>query len=398
VILKAFKYRIYPTTEQQQQIEQHFGCVRFVYNWGLETKIKHYEKNKKKISCFDLINIMVKTLKLEKSWLGDINAQSLQMSLRNLDNAFTRFFKQKARFPKFKAKHFSRPTFQCPQFVTVDFENQRIDLPKIKNIKTALSRKFKGKIKTATVSKTPTDKYFVSILVETPDKPKKKQKITDKTTVGIDLGLRHFATLSSGEKIENPHFLKKSLAKVKKAQRIVSRRNKGSKRRRKAIKCLARRHEKVTNQRNDFLHKLSHRLTHENQVRSYAVETLGVKDMMTNQHLAQGIGDVSWSRFIELLSYKCDWYGKNLIRIGRFEPSSKVCSSCGCLNRDLKDEREWRCPDCDAFHDRDVNAAINIKSFALVKQNLLTVKKNKIGSEGPESTLRESVSLETSSN
>jgi len=365
MIQKSYKYRIYPNRNQQEILEEHFGCVRFVYNWGLEKKIKAYQKNKKRISCFDLIKELTKLKKKKEfQWLNEVNSQSLQMSLRNLDNAFTAFFRKNNRFPRFKSKKQNKNSFQVPQNLKID---NRLNIPKIPSIKIKLSRQIEGKIKTATISKTPTEKYFTSILVEQDKQLPKKPKINEKTAIGIDLGIKHFATISDGRKIENHKFLDKSLRKLKRQQRCLSRKIKGSNNRTKQKLKVALLFEKITNQRSDFIHKLTYQLTHENQVNSIATEDLTVQSMLKNHHLAQAISDVSWQEFRRQLEYKCDWYGKNLLIIGRFEPSSKMCSKCGWINQELKlSDRKWTCSKCKTRHDRDILAARNIKHFALI--------------------------------
>ena len=363
MIQRAYKYRIYPNKSQQELIEKHFNCVRWVYNWGLERKIKAYQKNKEKLSWIDLANELVK-VKKENQWLKEVNAQSLQSTLKNLDLAFTAFFRKHNRFPRFKSKKRNRSSFQIPQRLKL---NKKLSIPKIPNIKIRIDRQIEGKIKTAIISKTPTSKYFISISAEQDKEIPKKPKITEKTTIGIDLGIKTFATISNGKKIENPKLLNKSLKKLKKQQRRLSRKKKGSRNKKKARLKLAKQYEKISNQRSDFLHKLTYQLTHENQVKSIAIEDLAIKNMIKNHHLAQAITDVSWREFRRQLEYKCDWYGKNLLVIGRFEPSSKVCSECGFVNKELKlSTREWICPECGTKHDRDINAAKNIKHFALI--------------------------------
>ena len=364
MILKAYKCRIYPNKKQQELLEKHFGCVRWVYNWGLERKIKAYQQNKKRLSCFDLMKELVQLKRTEDhQWLKEVNSQSLQMALRNLDNAFTAFFKKRSRFPQFKSKKNSRWSFQVPQSLRLD---DRLSIPKIPNIKIKLSRKINGKMKTATVSKTPTDKYFVSILVEHDGELPLKPKITKETTVGVDFGIKTFATISNGKKVENPRFLDKSLKQLKKQQRRLSRKVKGSKNRDKQRLKLALMYEKIANQRLDFLHKFSYGLTHENQVESIAIEDLDVTGMLKTRYLARAVHDVSWQEARRQLEYKCDWYSKNLLTIGRFEPSSKMCS-CGAVNHDLTlADREWTCLICGVKHDRDLLASQNIKRFALI--------------------------------
>ena len=373
-MLKTYKYRIYPTKEQEDLFLKHFNNVRFIYNWGLEKKIKEYEQNNKSLSYFNLAKELT-VLKQNKqySWLYEVANSSLQQSLRHLDNAFTKFFREKKGFPKFKSKKNNKQTYTLPIGVKIDFDTQRIYLPKFKKtIKVKIDRKFCGKIKTCTIKKTPTNKYFISVLVETTDIIPKKPKIEEKTAIGIDLGIKDFAILSTGEKIENQKNLAKLMPKLKVLQKRASRKQKGSNNRKKANLRLALLHEKVTNRRNDFLHKLSHRLTHDNQVNTLCLETLNVEGMIKNHKLAQAISDVSWSKFNNYLDYKTEWYGKNLIRIGQFEPSSKVCSVCGNINNELKlSDREWSCKKCHTHHDRDVNASKNILKFALQQQNLV---------------------------
>jgi putative transposase len=378
-VLRAYKYRIYPNVRQEVLLSKHFGCVRYIYNWGLNKKNEYYQKERKSIGYCKL-SALLPNLKKELKWLGEVNAKSLQQALRNLDVAFGKHFKEGRGFPKFKSKKDSRQAFGIPQYVKVDFENRMISIHKIGSIKAVFHRRFNGKIRSATFSKTPTGKYFVSILVDDDKKIPKKDGINARKAIGIDLGLSDFATLSTGEKIENPRFLEKNLAQLQRQQRKLSCKVKGSKNRDKQRLVVARLHEKITNQRNDFLHKLTHKLTHDNQVDTICVEDLNVSGMIKNRHLSRGIADVSWSKFLEFLRYKCEWYGKNLLACGRFDPSSKTCS-CGAVNKNLKlSDRTWVCPDCGTvIEDRDLNAAQNIKTFALQRQ------KN-IGREPPEST------------
>ncbi len=370
-MLQAYKYRMYPTQAQIQLLMRHIHACRFVYNHSLEQKIRTYEQNGKRLSCFDLNN-QLPALKTEYPWLADVNSQSLQYANRNLDNAFTRFFREKKGFPKFKSKKNPVQSFQVPQHYRVDFDQKRIRFPKIGEVKTIFHRIFTGKMKYATVSVTSTGKWFVSILVDDGKPEPEPAPFSLDTTLGIDVGLKDFATLSTGEKVENPRYLKNSLQRLKVLQRRVSRKKKGSKNRQKAIQRLARCHEKVANQRNDFLHNLSFRVVSENQ--AIAVESLNVAGMRKNHKLARSISDASWSAFFTMLEYKCRRYGKTLLKIGRFDPSSKICSKCGYLKQDLAlSDREWVCPDCGTHHDRDINAAINIKKFALQDQNLVGV-------------------------
>lgn len=370
-MLKAYKYRMYPTKEQQDMFSQHFGACRFIYNWALEQKIKTYEQDGKSVSRFAL-NTKITGLKTEHEWLQDINSQSLQGATLNLENAFTKFFREKKGFPHFKSRKNPVQSFSVPQFYKVDFDANKVKLPKIGWVTTKLHRKYTGIGKTATVSKTATGKYYISILVDDEQESPVKSIFDEKVTVGIDVGIKDFAVLSNGEKIENPKYLKNSMNSLAVLQRRLSRKQKGSKNKAKAILAVAKLHEKIGNQRHDFQHKLSSKLISENQ--AVALETLNVGGMLKNHCLAQSIADASWSSFVTKLEYKAEWCGKTILRIGQFEPSTKICSICGYYNEKLTlAVREWQCPDCKTNHDRDINAAINIKKFALDKQNLVGI-------------------------
>jgi putative transposase len=359
-MFKAFKYRLYPSDTQKELIVKHIGSSRFVYNLALETKNTAYLGSKHNFSSFDLIK-QLPDLKKECGWLKDVNSQSLQQSIQNMDIAFKKFFKG-AGFPKFKSKHKGKQSFSIPQNVIV--ENGLLIIPKFKEgIDIVLHREIKGAIKSATISVTPTGKYFVSVLVDTNIEIPIKAPIKENTTIGIDLGIKDFAITSDGEVFENPKNLRKAQSKLKYVQRKYSK-NKGK----RTKQHLALLHEKVVNKRKDFLHKTSTKLIRENQ--TIALEDLNVAGMVKNHNLAQAINDVSWSTFVAMLEYKADWYGKNILRIGRFAPSSKTCNCCGYINKELTlKDREWTCTKCNSVLDRDVNAAINIKSFAL-KNNL----------------------------
>ena len=245
-------------------------------------------------------------------------------------------------------------------------------LPKIGEVKAVLHRRFEGTLKTATVLRSATSKYYISILVDDGKELPSKQEFSKSTTIGIDVGIKDFAVFSTGEKIENSKYLKNSLKRMKALQRRVSKKVKGSKNRNKARKHLSKIHEAISNQRNNFQHQLSFRLISENQ--AISLETLNIKGMVKNHCLAQAISDAGWSSFVTKLEYKAEWYGKTILKIGRFEPSSKLCNVCGYHNSNLTlKDREWECPDCKTTHDRDINAAINIKKFSLQDQNLIVI-------------------------
>lgn len=353
---KAFKYRIYPTSPQKELIHKHCGSVRFIYNLALETKTAAYAGRKVNLSRYDLQKQMVE-LKKELPWLKETNSQSLQVALLNLDTAYSKFFKGKSDFPKFKKKY-NNGSFNVPQKVVVS--DNKLMIPKFREgIKIKLHRDLVGNIKQCTVSFTPTGKYFVSILCDTGKDLPIKKPIKESTSIGVDLGLKYFAITSDGQVFDNPKHLRKAESRLKYVQRKYSK-NKGK----RTLKRLAVLHEKVANNRKDFLHKVSSELIKNHD--TVCTETLQVSNMLKNHCLAKSISDAGWGMFVTMLEYKADWYGKNLIKIGTFEPSSKMCSCCGAINKELTlKDRKWTCNTCNSFLDRDVNASINIKNFAL---------------------------------
>ena len=365
-MLRAYKYRIYPTNEQKVLFAKTFGCVRYVYNWGLNIKSNLYKEKKESIGAIALINRMVSELKPENEWLKEVNAQSLQMSLRNLDTAYKNFFKKNGRYPTFKSKH-DRQSFHNPQHCSVNFKQGVLNIPKAKNIKIIFHQKFKGdKIHDVTISKEKDGRYYASILVNTFESPLPKKPATSDTTIGIDTGLKTFAVCSNGMEFEAAHFLKGEKRKIKLLSRKLSKKKKGSKAFNETKTRIAKVHSKVSRKRLDYLHKITHRLTHENQVSTICVEDLNVKGMVRNKHLAYDISDAGIGMFYTMLAYKCNWYGINLVKIDRFKPSSKQCSCCGYINRTLTlSVRNWTCPECGANHDRDYNASVNIRNFGL---------------------------------
>lgn len=363
-MLKAYKYRISPTKEQIFKIEQTIGCCRLVFNLALQVKMTAYKDAGVKLTAYDLC-YQINDLKAAYPWLKEVDSQALQAAVKKVDVAFKNFFNGMG-YPKFKSKR-GKQSFQCPNSVRrVDFTKHTLTIPKIVDIPIVISRTFEGKIKTITISRTPSGKYFVSILVDNgKDLPTKKPI---ENTVGLDLGIKDFVSMSDGEKIDNPKYLRNNLKRLKCLQRRLSRTKKGSNNRKKAVKKVAIQHENIANQRNDFLQKLSTSII--KKYDTICVENLNVSGMVRNHKLAQAISDVGWSAFIEMLKYKSKWYGNNLIQIGRFEPSSKMCYNCGDINEllTLKD-REWTCAGCGILHDRDVSAAINIKQIGLLKHS-----------------------------
>uniref|UniRef100_A0A6M3M9P9 Putative transposase n=1 Tax=viral metagenome TaxID=1070528 RepID=A0A6M3M9P9_9ZZZZ len=362
-MLKSLKYRLYPNNDQKDLLNKHFGCVRFVYNLALECKTNAYSTHKVNLSRYDLQAQLIE-LKKECEWLKEINSQSLQFALLTLDIAYSNFFKRRAKFPNFKKKS-NKQSFHCPQSVII--EKNRLYIPKFKaGIEIVLHRSINGMIRSATISKTPTGRYFVSILTDTGIIIPIKKPINIKTAVGIDIGIKTFAVLSDGTEYENPKHLRNSLQRLKVLQRRVSRKIKGGSNRKNAVKNLAILHEKVTNQRKDFLHKVTDAIT--KQYDTICIEDLAVSNMVKNHKLALSITDAGWEMFGTFLKYKSEWRGKNVLEIGRFDPSSKLHNKCGYINKELElKDREWTCPKCGKLVLRDANAASNILDWGLLK-------------------------------
>ena len=361
---RAYKYRLYPNKQQEVLLAKHFGCCRFIYNYALDKKVKAYQKDKTNLSRFDIQASLPKMKKSEEyKWLSEVNSLSLQAALANLDSAFVKFFREKKGFPNFKSKKASKQSFSIPQNTRVKFDEGRVYIPKFRQgIKTRFHRKFEGLVKTSVITRTSTGKYYISILVEVNEVDATPKPISENKAVGIDLGIKTFAVLSDGTEIQNHKYLKCSIKKVKRLQRSLSKKAKGSKNRERARLKLARAHERVSNQRNDFLHKVTHDLV--SQYDTICLETLTASNMVKNHHLAQALEDIAIHRFNTLLEYKAKENGVNILRIGRFEPSSKMCT-CGYINHNLTlSMRRWTCPACGATHDRDLLAANNIKRFA----------------------------------
>lgn len=365
-MLKAFKYQLQPTKEQEVLFNKHFGCSRFVWNWALGEKMKAYQTDKTNLSRYDLQARLPQMKKTEDyEWLKEVNSLAIQSKLEDLDKAYTSFYKKKSNYPKFKSKK-NRQSFRVPQNTKVNWDEKKVIIPKfLEGIRFDAHREFDGSISSSWVSKTPTGKYFISILVDNSKERPSKPTIEETKTIGIDLGISHFATISSGEKIDNPRLLKIKLDRIRRESKKLSKKQKGSNNREKQKIKLANLHEQITNSRKDFHHKLSYKLTHDNQVDTIVMETLSINNMMKNKRLNRHIGDCAWFQFQTFLKYKCDWYGKNFVQIGRFEPSSKLCS-CGVINHELTLKyREWTCKSCGLTHDRDILASNNIKHIGL---------------------------------
>jgi len=357
--LKAYKYRIYPTDAQVVFFAKTFGCCRFVWNKMLEKKLQAYKKKER------IPGVTPAEFKKEFLFLKEVDCFALVAVQNHIENSFRNHFKNRKHFklPKFKKKkdRQSYTTYNVHNSIKVDFERSLLYLPKLREgIKIELHRKFDGKIKSVTVSKTSDGKYFASILVET-ENPRNKVVEPKSKACGIDLGLEHFATVTNdfgSQKVEHPKYLRRGEERLKKLQKSFSRKQKGSKNSEKARLRLARQHAYITNARNDFLHKLSKAIIDENQV--VVVEDINVKGLLKTK-LAKSIADSGWSKFLTYLKYKAEWYGRTFIQVDRFFPSSKLCHRCGYKNEDLAlHDRTWCCPGCGENHDRDVNASINL--------------------------------------
>lgn len=358
-MLKAYKYRIYPNSKQEVRIIKTFGCCRFVYNQTLVYRKDTYEKEKKSVSRIDCNNYCTRILKKKYEWLKEVDKFALNNAIYNMDSAYQKFFKEHSGYPKFKSKHDNRKSYTTNYTngnIAVNFENNRIKLPKLKEVKAKLHREFTGQIKSATVSQVPSGKYYVSILVETEHKllPYIEHEI------GLDLGIKDLCITSDGKKYENPKTIKKYENKLAKLQRQLAHKKKGSNNYCKKKKQIALCYEKIANTRKDYLHKISHEIISENQV--IVSENLQIKNMVKNHHLAKSIIDASWYELTRQLEYKAVWNGRKYIKIDTFYASSQICSVCGYQNPDTKDlsVRTWICPKCGAKHDRDINAAKNI--------------------------------------
>ena len=361
MIHKSYKFRLYPSDKDKKLLAIHFGHCRFVYNYFLKERQGFYFKNKKTLSynnCSQALTLLKK--RNNYSWLNDVNAQSLQQALKNLETAFDKFFKKQAKFPKFKCKDGAN-SFNIPQHFKI--KGNRIYIPKFKEgIPFIKHRLIKGKIRSATISKKPSGRYYVSILTEQmvtiPDSSNTAK------VVGIDLGLKDFVITSDGIKYQNFKFQRKLQVKLAKLQKHFAKKQRMSNRRSRLKLQIAKLHEKITNSRENMQHVVSKRLIAAYDV--VCLETLSVKNMMRNHKLAYAIGDVAWNSFIEKLKYKADWQGKLVIQIEHFYPSSKTCHGCGYINQGLTlKDRSWICPNCGKSLDRDINAAKNILTRGL---------------------------------
>ncbi len=357
-IHRTYKFELRPAQEQKVLLDKHFGCVRFVYNYFLNERKEQYQKNKKSDNYYTQAKTLTDLKKKEETiWLKEVNSQALQFVLRSLDTAYLNFFRGNAKFPRFKSKK-KKNSFTVPQHTNLI--DGKVYVPKFKEgIKCIVHREVKGEVGKMTFFKTPTDRYFVSILTEEQYQPKKKTG----AVCGADLGLKDFLITSDGNKFKSNRYTKRYEKELAKAQKHLSRKQKGSNSFEKQRRKVAKVHEKIFNTRQDVLHKVSHQLVSDYDI--ICLEDLNVKGMMSNRKLSKYIADASWSTFVRFLEYKADWNDKKVVKINRFYPSSKICHVCGWINQDLNlSMREWTCKNGHCL-DRDLNASINILNEGL---------------------------------
>ena len=358
-------------------LNKHFGSVRFIYNWALEYSQKKYKTDRKYLGWMSIVTSQdFKNLKIENSWLKEINSQSICNSIAHLGRGFKNFFDGRAWFPKFKSRHSNHQSFEVPAGLKIDFQKKKIQIPKFlktkledNRIKFVLSRRVKkGKIGTATVSRNPSGQYFISFIVHTNEQPKKiidDIKVSASNSLGFDFGLKHFLTLSDGRTIYSPEFFKHTLDKLAKEQRKLNKKQKGSKNKEKQRIKVARIHQKISDQRNDFLHRLSTSIVKESQFDCFCFEDLNLKGMQ--KLWGRKVSDLSYYTFQQMMLYKAAKNGKKTIKIGKFEPSSQICSNCGYRQKMTLNKRTYICLECGMTMDRDLNAAINIRDFAIFR-------------------------------
>jgi len=364
-MIRRYKFRIYPTPEQAERMDGWFRACRYVYNLALETRTYAYRSQGVTLNKYDL-GKELPGMKKDAEWLSDVPAQALISELDNLDNAFKNFFRRVKQggapgYPRFKSKY---DTQSFAVWQNVKIEDGNLVYPKIGPIKIVQHRPIPGEIKTATIIKTKTNEWYVSMPIDDGIEPPEKVEV--KTAVGVDLGIKKFVITSDGKEYDNLRLLDKNLKKLRVLQRKMSRQKKGSNRREQTRLQVAKLHEKIKRQREYYLHQISHELISKYDL--VATEDLQVKNMVKNRGLAKAIAQIGWGQFLTMLDYKSNRSGKHLVKVDKFFPSSKTCSACGFVLESLSlNQRDWDCPECGAHHDRDLNAALNIKKEGLIR-------------------------------
>lgn len=367
-MLRAYKYRIYPTDEQKVMLAKTFGCCRYVYNWALDMKETLYWKHHTSVSEYDMNALVRNELREQAPWLTEVSSKAIEFAMADLFDGYDNYFEGRAEKPTKRRKH-DRQHYHTRCGIKVNFKRGLLSIPCIKDIPCVFHRRFdtkKCKIKQVGIELLKSGVYNASILVDDGNTMPTKAPIDPDKTIGIDTGLKHYVVTSDGLTDEPTHFAKEQKRKLKLLSRRLSKKEIGSRQFRVLKRRIARLHQHIANQRHDHIHKLTHHLAYENQATTICVEDLNVKGMVKNKHLAYNLADASIGEFYRQLEYKCKWAGKNYIKIDRFAPSSKTCSHCGHVYRQLTlKDREWTCPVCGTHHDRDLNAAVNIKHFGL---------------------------------
>lgn len=370
-MLRAYKYRIYPTDEQKVMLAKTFGCCRYVYNWALAKREEVWKEEGRRIMKAEMRRLIVSELKHKSAkWLNEVSDSATAFALDNLYEAYDRYFSRKANMPRFHKKE-SRQSFRDRRKknrknIHVDFNTSTLTIPKIKDIPCVFHRKFDGEIRQVHIQRTASGKYYASLLIESGVPIPETLPINPDTTIGIDTGVHNYATLSDGTVFDTPPINTKENYRLKKLQRKLKKKTKGSHKFAALKRRIAALYEKDKNRRHDYIHKITHYLAYENQATTYCVEDLEIKDMTVNKRISKQIKMNYFQGFYSQLFYKCAWNGKRVIKIDRFEPSSKRCSNCGYINKEVRwGQYRWICPVCGVEHDRDVNAAKNIKAIGL---------------------------------
>ena len=365
-MLHGYKYRIYPTAEQKVMLAKTFGCCRYVYNWALDEREKAYQERGRGVSMFNMIKRVKAMRDGELPWLKEVSSQALSYTVLDLYRGYSYFFQGLANRPQHHIKY-SRQHFRDEgKNTTVDFERGLVSVTKIRKIPCVFHRPFKGKIMGASLELRPSGHYYIALLVDEDIAVHELEEMEIENTLGIDVGMTHYAALSDGELIDDMETSEKENRKIRKLMRQRSKKKQGSRQYNILSKRIAKQFEHIANIRNDRIHKLAHRLAFKHEATAICVEDLYVEGIKRNKHFANKMSDLAFGMFFHHLEYKCKMAGKRFVKISKFAPSSKMCSHCGYIKRDLDlNVRAWTCPECGTHHDRDINAAINIQHFGL---------------------------------